>query len=246
MRFLLLLALCCGALLGQEPPRDLVKRVAESGSSFTEELGNYTYRQHFRFTELDKRGTPRGHYQEVRDILYTPEGERFEEFVKGPVDRLRNIKLTDEDFRDLRDLQPFVLTADTLWNYQVRYKGVEPVRGEDCFAYRITPRQVLEGMRMLDGMMWVSVEHGQVTQVTGRPLPQIYHNGEENLFPQFTTIYAPVDGKYWFPVKTIAADALPFKTGPMNVQYEIEFENYRRFGADSTITFGEAVADDTP
>lgn len=237
---------CSAALLAQVPPRTLVKQVAESGSAFTEELGNYTYRQHFRFTELDKRGTPRGRYEEVRDILFTPGGERHEEFIKGPVDGLKRIILTEEDFRDMRDVQPFVLTADTLWNYQVRYKGRETVRGEECFAYRIQPRQVLEGMRMLDGMLWVSVEHQQVTQVTGRPMPQIYRNGKENLFPQFTTIYEPVDGKYWFPVKTFASDALPFKTGAINVQYEIEFENYKRFGAESTVTFGDATSLETP
>ena len=71
------------------PPRELIRQVAAHGSLFEKELGHYTYRQTFQFFELDKNGLPRGHYQETRDVLFTPEGERTEEFVKGPVNALQ-------------------------------------------------------------------------------------------------------------------------------------------------------------
>ena len=45
-------------------------------------------------------------------------------------------------------------------------------------------------------------------RVMGKPLPQIYRNETENLFPNFTTVYAPVDEEFWFPVKTVADDVL--------------------------------------
>jgi hypothetical protein len=239
LALLLGLAGFAGWMPGQTaaPPPDLIRQVAAHGSLFEKELGHYTYRQTFEFFELDKKGLARGHYKETRDVLFTPAGERTEEFVWGPVNALQNMSLTDEDFRDLRDVQPFVLNEDNLWNYEAKYKGIESVDGEACYVYRLKPRQVLDGQRLLDGMIWVSREHLQVVRVAGQPLPQIYRESGDNLFPHFTTIYRPVDGKFWFPVKTVADDTLGFRSGVQHVRYMIDFENYKRFTAESSIQF---------
>jgi hypothetical protein len=228
------------------PPPDLLQRVAAHGSLFEKELGHYTYRQTFQFFELDKKGTPRGHYNETRDILFTPAGERTEEFVRGPVNALKYMSLTDEDFRDIRDVQPFLLNDDNLWNYDTTYKGIESIDGEVCYVYRVKPRQVLDGQRLLDGMMWVSREHQQVVRVAGQPVPQIYRESGDNLFPHFTTIYRAVDGKFWFPVKTVADDTLGFRSGLQRVRYTIDFESYKRFTAESSVQFESAEPEGEP
>jgi hypothetical protein len=219
------------------PPRELLREVAAHGTQFEQELGRYLYRQKFQFFELDKRGAPGGHYSDVRDILFDDEGERTESFVGHPVSNLNRIRLTEEDFRDIREVQPFVLTEDNLWIYETQYKGEEAIEGEPCYVFRIQPRQVLEGLRLLDGLVWISIEHHQVVKVAGKPLPQIYKANTENLFPNFSTVYAPVDGKYWFPVRTLADDFLPFSSGAQHVRYTIEYLNYKRFGAESSIQF---------
>lgn len=225
-------------LAAQEaPPKDLLKRVAEQGSLFEKEREHYTYRQTFHFFEMDRRGSPSGDYLEVRDVLFSPEAERTEEFVKGPVDRLQRIRMTEEDFRDIREMQPFVLTEDTLWLYTTKYQGQEVLNGRTCFVYRIQPRQLLEGQRLLDGQVWVDETSLQVVQSAGQPVPQLYRTEDSNLFARFMTIYEPIDGQYWFPVKTVADDTLPFNSGPVRVRYEIDFQNYKRFQSDSTITF---------
>ena len=219
------------------PPRGLLREIAANGSRFEEEFQKYTYRQRFFFSELSKKGVPSGIYREVRDILFTPAGERTEELVKRPVNTLKRIRLTEEDFRDIREVQPFVLNKDNAWNYQFTYKGREALGDTSCYVYRMKPKQVLDGQRLLDGLIWVSVEGHQVVRVMGKPLPQIYRNGVENLFPNFTTVYAPVDGEFWFPVKTVADDVLPFSSGAQPVRYTIDYENYKRFSVESTITF---------
>jgi hypothetical protein len=237
---LLLPLLAASAWAQQSPPKGLLQEIAAKGTLFEQELGRYTYRQTFHFFELDRRGGRRGDYLEVRDIIFNPDGERTEEFVKGPFDRLKRMRLTEEDFRDLRDMQPFVLTEDTLWRYETRYEGREPVGDRDCFVFRIRPRQILEGQRMLDGRIWIDPETVQVVQAAGQPQPQLFHAEDANLFPRFLTVYAPIDGKFWFPVRTEAQDTLPFPSGLQRVRYEIEYEDYQRFSAESTITFGEA------
>ncbi len=220
------------------PPPGLLKQVAEQGSLFEREREHYTYRQTFHFFEMDKRGAPAGDYFEVRDVLFSPEADRTEEFVKGPVDRLKRIRMTEEDFRDMRDMQPFVLTGDTLWLYRTKYQGEEIVNGRRCWVYRIEPRQLLEGQRLLDGQVWIDQEHRQVAQASGQPVPQLYRIEDSNLFARFLTVYEPIDGRFWFPIKTVGDDTLPFSSGAIRVRYEIDFESYKRFRSDSTITFG--------
>ena len=238
LRLVCLLALAALPSAAAEPPKTLLRAIAANGSLFEKELDHYTYRQRFQFFETGpKRG---GDYLEVRDITFNPEGERTEIFLQGPVNRLQRIRMTEEDFRDLRDVQPFVLTEDTLWLYKTRYKGEEACGQGMCFVYQIEPRQILEGQRFLDGQVWVDQESLQVVQAAGQPVPQIYRNDEKaNLFARFVTIYEPIDGKYWFPVKTVGDDTLPFPGGAIDVRYEILYQNYKRFSAETTITFDE-------
>ena len=233
-------AIVCGTQAAAQvkaPPPGLLREVAARGTEFERELGGYLYRQKFQFFELDKHGAPGGHYGDVRDILFDDTGERTESFVGRPVSNLKRIRLTEEDFRDIREVQPFVLTEDNLWIYETKYKGEETVEEEPCYVFRIQPRQVLEGQRLLDGLVWISIKHHQAVKVAGKPLPQIYKGDTENLFPNFSTVYAPVDGKYWFPVRTLADDFLPFSNGAQHVRYTIEYLNYKRFGAESSIQF---------
>ena len=219
-------------------PLDLVRSVAEAGSRLVAERDNYTYTQRFRFVEF-KGGVPGGRYEEVRDITFTGTGEREERHRRKPIMQLNRMRLTEEDFRDLRDVNPFVLTRETLRFYKVGYKGIEQVDGQDCHVLAVRPRQILYGQRFFDGLLWVGVEHGQVVRAGGRPVPQIHRIEDSNLFPAFITDYQPIDGKHWFPVRTEGDDILPFPTGNQRVKVLIEYSDYKRFSATSTVTFGE-------
>ncbi len=221
-------------------PENLIKSVAEAGTRLVAERDQYTYTQRFRVVEM-RRGRPVGRYEEFRDITFTGTGKRDEQYKKHPIDQLDRLRLTHEDFRDLRDINPFVLTEDSLWFYRVTYKGIEPIDGIDCYTLYVRPRQILEDQRFFDGLIWVGKENGQVVRVSGRPVPQIYGMESSNLFPAFTTHYAPVDNEHWFPVRTEGDDILPFPSGPQRVRLLIEYSNYKRFTAESTVTYEEPI-----
>ena len=233
--------LCIGIILtsawSAEPPADLARQVAERETGNAAARLNYTYRQSVFIEEFDRRGRRTGHYQETRDIVFSPGQGRTEEFVGKPVSRLQRLRLTEEDFRDIREVQPFLFTADQLWAYETRYRGEETIDGAGYYVLEVCPRQTFQGQRLFDGMLWIHQDDLAVVHAEGKAVPSIFRDNSENLFPRFTTTRAKFDGKHWFPVYTHSDDVLPFRTGPLRMRMSIRYSNYKRFTAESTITF---------
>ena len=197
----------------------------------------YTYRQSVTVEELDQRGVRGGEYRETRDVIFSPTRERTEQMIGSPSRSLKRLVLTEEDFQDIRDIQPFVMTEDQLWNYETKFRGEEKMDDVDCWVLQVRPRQLLQGQRLFDGMLWVSQQDYAIVRMQGQAVPPVYHGKSENLFPRFTTLRKAVDGKHWFPYFTYADDTLPFRTGPQRIRLTIRYSNYKRFGAESNVTF---------
>jgi len=210
--------------------------VAHRETETEAERNEYMYRQTVHIEELDEHGRPRGEYREVRDVIFSPTRERTEELVGKPLNALKFLVMTEEDFHDIRDIQPLVLTDDRLWNYETRFKGEENMDGVDCWVLQVRPRQILGNLRYFDGLVWVDKKEYNIVRMEGQAVPQIHTLKSENLFPRFTTIRKPVDGKHWFPLYTYADDTLHFRNGPLRERLRISYSNYRRFGAESTFT----------
>jgi len=82
------------------PPPDLVRRVAHVETETQQARDHYTYRQSVTIEELSDRGMRLGEYREVRDVIFSPGGERAEQMIGSPAMTLKNLKLTDEDWAD--------------------------------------------------------------------------------------------------------------------------------------------------
>jgi hypothetical protein len=223
----------------EDPPPNFTHLIAARESATAEEQNNYTYRQTVTLDELNKNGLADGTYREVRDIIFSPTRQRTEEMVGKPYLTLTHLKLTDEDFRDMRDIQPFLLTKDQAFMYETQFRGEEAMDGVDCWVVQIEPRQILQGQRLFDGMLWVSKKDYSVIRSEGEAVPQIRTLKNENLFPHFTTIRRKVDGDFYFPVMTYGDDTLYFRGGAQRVRMTIRYEDYKRFGADSKITYSK-------
>ncbi len=232
-----MIALACIRASGAaEPPADLAKRVAHRESETAEERRQYAYSQSVKLQEIDGRGRETGEYKETREVIFSPTGDRTERFVGQPVSTLKNLIMTPEDFADIRNIQPYILVEDQLRIYQTEYKGEEPIDGHDCWVLSIKPRQILSGQRLFDGMLWVKEDDFSVIRSEGQAVPQIITSKQENLFPRFTTIRRPVNG-FWFPAVTSADDTLYFRTAPIREKLVIRYEDYKKFGADSSVQF---------
>jgi hypothetical protein len=219
----------------QDPPANLAKLVAHRETETEAERNEYTYRQGVTIDELDDHGAARGQYRETRDVIFSPLHDRTEVMVGSPSNALKNLILTVQDFEDIRNIQPLVLTQDRLWNYETKFRGDETVDEVDCWVLQVRPRQILQGQRFFDGTIWADKKEYNIVRMEGQAVPQIRTTKTENLFPRFTTIRKPLDGKHWFPVYTYADDTLQFRTGPRRIRLRIAYSNYKRFGAESTL-----------
>lgn len=220
----------------QEAPPNLARRIAHRESQTQAVRNEYNYRQTVVFAELDERGAMTGEYREERDVILSPEHERTERIIGKPLLTLKRLKMTDEDFQDIRGIQPFVMTEDQLWNYDTTFRGDENIDGVDCWVLQVRPRQILQGQRLFDGMLWADKKDFSIVRLEGQAVPQILSLKTENLFPRFTTVRQLVEG-YRFPVYTFADDTLPFSKGLQRVRMTIRYTQYKKFGADSVIKF---------
>ncbi len=228
-------------LAAKDPPADLAKRVARRETETEAERSHYAYTQSVRLQELDRSGVQTGEYRERREVIFSPTGERTERFSGVPVSHLKNLVMTEEDFSDLREVQPFILTQDRLFIYETQYKGEEPCLpaekdGRDCWVLWVRPRQILSGQRLFEGFLWISEEDFSVIRNEGKAVPEIVTTKRENLFPHFTTVRKPING-FWFPSMTTADDTLYFRSLPIREKLVIRYDDYKKFGADTTVMF---------
>jgi len=231
-------SLCSTALLaGDDPPEDLLQRVAARESETALAQSNFLYKQTVKIEEVNDRGATVGAYQEVREIIFSPTQERSEQFVGKPLNTLFRLQMTEEDFRDIREIQPFLLTSDQKWSYQTKFRGEETVDNVDCYVIRIQPRQILDGQRLFDGHVWVSKQDYSIIRSEGKAVPEIRREKSENLFPHFTTIRQKVDGGFWFPAVTYGDDTLDFRGGAQRIKMTIRYSDYKRFGSDSKVKY---------
>jgi hypothetical protein len=222
-----------------DPPADLARKVAAREAENEEARNNYTYRQTVVLEEIDSRGGRAGDYREVREVIFSPTGERTERMVGKPSLNLKRLKLTDEDFRDLREVQPFLFTPDMVWAYETKFRGEENIEGIDCWVLQVRPRQILQGQRLFDGNFWIDKKDYSIVRTEGQAVPQIHSTNpaRENLFPHFTTVRENIGG-HWFPIHTHADDTLYFQGGPQRERLTVRYSNYQKFQAESKIISG--------
>jgi len=216
----------------------IIRKFSERESQFARARENYTYRQSYRIEELDRNGRPMGKMEMVADVIFTNEGKRTERVVHAPLNTLRGLIMTPEDEQDLRNVQPFVLTAEEVENYNVRYIGKETLDEIPCYTFAVKPKKMVEGRRYFSGLVWVDDESLQIVKSYGRGVG-VGKRVAGQKFPKFETYREQIDGVYWFPTYTIAQDTLPFESGPLPIKMVVTYKDYKQFKAESVITFGD-------
>lgn len=205
----------------------------------------YTYRQSVNMTEYNEGGKPGGKWELIQDIIFDSDNRRTERVVYAPVVSLRRLSLSPQDEQDLRDVQPFVMTSEERPFYAVTYLGDEKIDEIDCYVFSVKPHEIVKGKRYFQGQVWVDKVDVQIVKTYGKGVGYQKKNADEQ-FPAFETYRQQIDDAYWFPVYTYADDTLQFRNGNnVRIKFIVKYEDYKKFGADTTITFGDEIVDDT-
>jgi hypothetical protein len=226
--------------------QDIIQKFAAKETEFSQARNNYTYRQSARIVLLDGAGNPtREKWEEVADIIFTPEGKRVEKVVFAPVSTLERIQMTGEDLADLRNVQPFVLTSTEIPDYDIRYLGKEKLDEISCFAFAVKPKKITPGKRYFEGQIWVDDRDLQIVKTYGKGVGELKSGSSKNQqFPKFETYREQIDGKYWFPTYTHADDTLHFKNGEdVRMRMTVKYQDYKKYEGKSTIRYGDVVED---
>lgn len=225
------------------PPDQVIQKFAAKESEFRKAREDYTYKQSVRLEELDGSGRVEGKWEIVSDIIFGPNKQRVEKVTYAPMNTLHNILLTPQDEQDLRSVQPFVLTTEDIGKYDVQYVGKQKLDEIDCYQFSVKPKKMLKNERYFEGDIWVDDRDFQIVKTYGKGVGE--RKGDD-AFPKFETYREQIDGKYWFPTYTHADDVLHFKTSSQRIRMVVRYENYKRFGSETSITFGSEVPDTKP
>jgi hypothetical protein len=221
-------------------PEDIIRKFAAKEKDFKEARDQYTYRQSVVVQTIDG-DTVDGEYQQIFDVTFDDKGHKIKNVVFSPQPSLTRIGMTQEDFDDIENRLPFVLTSDEIPEYDILYVGQQAVDELHCYVFDIAPKQIEKNKRYFQGRIWVDDTDLQIVKTYGKTVPETHLNkkgkGQENLFPKFTTYREQIDGKYWFPTYTKADDTLKFSLNEVHIREIVKYTNYKRFGSKVKITY---------
>ncbi len=224
-------------------PEEIIRQFAAKESEFRRALNKYTYRRIARVQTIDDDNKVDGEWYEVDDVIFDPSGNRTEKVVFAPENSLRRVQMSPSDLQDIQHGYPFVLTAEEIGQYDVKYVGRQKVDEVDCYVFDVSPKVIEKKHRYLLGRIWVDATDLQIVVTNGRMVPDDTKKGQEDLHPPFMTWRQQVDGHYWFPVYTKGEGVLHFSGGSgymaqdVHIRDIVKYSDYKQFGSTSKIIY---------
>jgi hypothetical protein len=214
-------------------PEQIVKQFAAKESEFQQALNHYTYRRTAKVQTIDDDNKMDGEYYEVDDVVFDPTGARTEKVVFAPENTLTRVLMSPS----------FVLTAEDIGQYDVKYVGRQKVDEIECYVFDVSPKVIEKKKRYLLGRIWVDTTDLQIVVTNGRMVPDDTRKGSEDLHPPFMTWREQIDGHFWFPVYTKGEGVLHFSGGhgylaqDVHMRDVIKYSDYKRFGSTTKIIY---------
>ena len=224
-------------------PEEIIRQFTAKESEFQRALNRYTYRRVARVQTIDDDNKVDGEYYEVDDVIFDPTGGRTEKVVFAPENTLQRVSMSPSDLQDIQHGYPFVLTAEDIGQYDVKYVGKQKVDEVDCYVFDVGPKIIEKKKRYLLGRIWVDTTDLQIVVTNGRMVPDDTRKNNEDLHPPFMTWRQQVDGHYWFPVYTRGEGILHFSGGSgymaqdVHMRDTIKYTDYKQFGSTTKIIY---------
>ncbi|QEE27320.1 outer membrane lipoprotein-sorting protein [Terriglobus albidus] len=216
-------------------PDDIVKKMGARESEFAKVREDYGFRRTVKIQTLNDVNKIDGEYQMVADITFSKEGRQVENVVFAPQNTLERIIMSPSDVQDIERKLPFVLTAEDLPQYNIKYIGKQKIDELDTYVLSAEPKTLEKNQRYFQGKVYVDQQDFQIVLVNGKTVPDDLRRGHEDLHIPYTTYYEQIDGKYWFPTYTKGEGILHFAAQDgsigedVHVRSYVRYTNYKRF-----------------
>ncbi|MBW8746225.1 MAG: hypothetical protein JF584_01515 [Acidobacteria bacterium] len=216
-------------------PDDIVKKMGARESEFAKVREDYGFRRTVKIQTLSDTNKVDGEYQMVADITFSKEGRQVENVVFAPQNTLERIIMSPSDVQDIERKLPFVLTAEDLPQYNIKYIGKQKIDELDTYVLSAEPKTLEKNQRYFQGKVYVDQQDFQIVLVNGKTVPDDLRRGHEDLHIPYTTYYEQIDGKYWFPTYTKGEGILHFAAQDgsigedVHVRSYVRYTNYKRF-----------------
>jgi hypothetical protein len=212
---------------------EVIRKFTAAESVVKEARRHYSFTQDVLVQTLSGKSVD-GEFHEVTDVSYDAQGRRQEHVTFAAQPTLRGVQLSAEDMDDIRTFMPFILTAEELPQYELKYAGQQHVDDLDTFVFHVEPKKEEKNRRYFQGRVWVDTHDLQVVKLCGKSLPEILHvkkHQPQDLRPTFVTYRQVVDG-HWFPAYTRVDDTLHFRAVSVHIREIVKLTQYKRIAAD--------------
>ena len=206
-------------------PEEIIRQFAAHESEFQRALGHYTYRRAARVQTIDDDNKVDGEYYQVDGVLLDSTGKRIEKVVYAPQSTLQRVQISPSDLQEIQRGDLFVLTAEAISQYNVKYVGRQKVDELDCYVFDVSPKVIDKKQRYLLGRIWVDSTGLQIVVTNGRMVPNDTRKHSKDLHPPLMTWRQQVDSHNWFPVYIKGEGVLHFSGGSGHMAQNVHIRN---------------------
>jgi hypothetical protein len=209
-------------------PQEILQAAAENGRLALAALREYTYYTELTIETLSQADTVTGKYYRFAEVSFDSGGNRHERNLESTSTLPKDFRFGAASADNLVRVYQFVITPETLRQYEFNYVGREQVDELRTYVFDVQPG-VKTGEpdkareRYFRGRVWVDDQDLSVVKVTGEVLPE-----EKGLrSPRFET-YFQKHGKYWFPAYCSGEDRIRVDKYPTRVLVKLRFTGYKK------------------
>lgn len=214
--------------LQRPPPAEILSAAAERGRGLLAALQSYTYSAELTIQTVSQSDTITGKYYRFSQISFDREGNRQEKILENTSTLPTDVYIGANTANNLTRAYHFVLTPETLSQYEVNYVGRERIDELDTLVFDVTPKVKMPDPdksddRYLKGRIWIDEQDRCVVKVAGEALPA----PNSRRIPKFETYFQNHD-TYWLPAYTSADDSVRVGRYFTHVVVNVRFTGYKK------------------
>ena len=226
-----------GSTLDTTPPKeitvdDLIHKFIANETRVQTARSHYQYTQDVLVQTLDGAKVD-GQFHQVTNVSYDNKGKRVDQVTFSEQPTLRGIQMSSEDFDDIREFMPWILSSEQVAQYNLTYSGQQHVDDLDTYVFQVAPKKEEKNKRYFDGRVWVDSRDLQVVKLCGKSVPDAVRkkkNAPVDVRPTFVSYRQIIDGN-WFPVYARVDATLEFGTASVHVREIVKYTGYKRTDA---------------